>query len=532
MRKFACLFEELDRTTSTNDKVAALKKYFGSVPSEDAAWALFFLTGRRLKRFLSSGLLRKWAQEATGLPDWLIEESYHSVGDTAETIALLLDRADHIKTSDDFPLHRWMHERLLPLVGKTEEEQHSLVMSWWRALSTSETFILNKLMTGSFRVGVSQSLVVRALADLSNQETAEIAHRMMGDWRPEPEWFENLLAPGEQKASSSRPYPFFLASPLEEEPKDLGEPQDWQVEWKWDGIRAQLIRRDQKVFLWSRGEDLITERFPEIHDAALTLPDGCVLDGEILAFENNRPLLFGALQKRIGRKKLSKSILEAVPVVFMAYDLLEENGEDLRALPLSERRNRLENLLKNRSQVFKLSETIAFSNWSVLTALREQSRERAVEGFMLKRKSSPYQSGRRRGDWWKWKIDPYTVDAVLLYAQPGTGRRANLFTDYTFAVWKDDQLVPVAKAYSGLSDEEIGRLDNWIRRHTKERFGPVRSVDPVHVFELAFEAINESPRHKSGVALRFPRILRWRDDKPPKEANTLDDLKRLIDAET
>lgn len=542
MKRFAQLFNELDSTTSTNLKVDAIVRYLRDVDSADAAWALFFLTGQRLKRLLPARELWTWTEQVTGIPEWLMAESYSSVGDSAECCALLIGSmresgAEPENKAKELCLRDWMQERILPLKDLNYEEQRAAVLRWWSELNEFQVFILNKLLTGAFRVGVSHNLVIRALEKFSQEKgqpltTAELAHRLMGQWSPNPESFDALFSPGDETKIDSRPYPFFLASPLEKEIEEIGEPSDWQAEWKWDGIRAQLIRRGQKVYLWSRGEDLITERFPEIVQAAYTLPDGVVLDGEVLAFKDEKVLPFSVLQKRIGRKKLSKNILEEAPAAFMVYDLLEFQHQDLRELSMSERRNQLEYLIKGKSQVFQISPIIQFSSWDELAEKRKESRSRDVEGIMLKRKTSPYQTGRRRGDWWKWKIDPYTVDAVLIYAQSGSGRRANLFTDYTFAVWKGSELVPVAKAYSGLTDEEIAVLDNWIRKHTRDKFGPVRSVEPEHVFEIAFEGIAESPRHKAGIALRFPRISKWRSDKKPQDADTIDTLRELLNEHT
>jgi DNA ligase-1 len=530
---FARLYDRIDSTTGTNAKVEAMADYFRTATPDDAAWALWYLTGRRLKRFISSRSLRDWTLDLTGISLWLFEESYSSVGDTAECCALLIDSQSHVPQENeevDLTLDTWMRERIIPLAEMDEPEQKQHVVQWWKKLDRHSIFILNKLLSGAFRVGVSQSLVARALADVSKLELAEISHRLMGDWQPTGEWYQQLVAPGESERHLSTPYPFFLASPLEKEVVELGDPSEWQAEWKWDGIRAQVIRRNGETFIWSRGEELVTDKYPELVQASLTLPEGTVLDGELLAMRGDDVLPFGILQKRIGRKTLGKAILAEAPAGLMAYDLLELGGRDLRAEPMLERRKALEDLLANRSQTFHLSQSIEFSTWDDLTELRKESRAKGVEGIMLKRKSSAYQAGRRRGDWWKWKIDPFTVDAVLIYAQAGSGRRANLFTDYTFAVWEGDKLTPVAKAYSGLSDEEIGKLDNWIRRNTKDRFGPVRSVAPHHVFELAFEGINASPRHKSGIAVRFPRILRWRHDKTIKDADKIETLRAMIDA--
>jgi DNA ligase-1 len=532
MLRFAQLFDEIDRTTSTNAKVAAMRAYFTSAPPADAAWATFFLTGRRLKRLVPSAAIRDWVLAATGLPEWMLGECYSVVGDGAETAALVLDQLPSEPT-EDLSLSRWLDERILPLRQLDPAMQQARATAWFLELDRLQRFILLKLLTGELRVGVSQTLVVRALAEAASLETTAIAARLMGEWTPTPEWFAALLSPEQSDDDRSRPYPFFLAAPLEEDPASLGPLDDWQIEWKWDGIRAQLIQRDGLVHLWSRGEELITHRFPEIAAAASRLPGGTVLDGEVLAFRGDRPMLFSALQQRIGRQKQVAQLAQSVPVVFMTYDVLELAGEDLRSVTLGERRARLESLLGaddggRPAGVLRLSPIVTASSWDELAALRAESRARGVEGFMIKRRTSTYGVGRKRADWWKWKIDPFTVDAVLIYAQPGSGRRASLLTDYTFGVWDGGELVPFAKAYSGLSNEEIAAVDRWIRRHTRERFGPVRHVDPVQVFELGFEAIARSGRHRSGIAVRFPRMLRWRKDKPAAEADTLDTVKRLL----
>ncbi len=527
MRRFAALYDALDRTTSTNAKVAALVEYFKTAPPADAAWAVFFLTGRRLKRLLPSASLREWAQAEAGVPEWLFMESYGAVGDFAELIALVLDALPRQPGGGDVTLAGWIEQRLLPLANEDAESQRRHVTSWWRALDRGERFVLNKVITGEFRVGIAQTLVTRALGQAIGVDSKLVAARMMGDWTPSAEWFATLASAAPAAEDSSQPYPFFLASPLEAAPETLGDIRDWLVEWKWDGIRAQIVRRGADCWIWSRGEELITLRFPEIAAAATRLPQGTVIDGEIVAFADGRPMPFSALQQRIGRQRQLAQIMRAVPVAVLAYDLLEHQGTDIRSAPLVERRRTLETLISGAG-VLQLSQAVIAESWDTLAVLRQESRARGVEGFMLKRRSSLYGVGRRRGDWWKWKIDPFTVDAVLIYAQPGSGKRASLLTDYTFGVWDSGQLVPVAKAYSGLTNEEIAELDRWIRRHTRERHGPVRVVDPVHVFELGFEAIAPSTRHKSGIAVRFPRMLRWRRDKPANEADTLETLKRLL----
>ena len=530
MKRFADLYEALDSTTSTLAKVAAMRRYFREAPPRDAAWALWFLTGRRPKRLLGVRALVGWTLELTGTPDWLFGECYAVVGDLAECIALLLDDGTRVTHPDETPLSEWVEQRILPLRGLPADEQRARVTGWWRALDRRELFLLNKLLTGELRVGVSATLVLRALAEVAELPPPLLAQRTMGDWTPSAEFLERILAKEHLTDDASRPYPFFLASPLEDPPESLGERAGWQAEWKWDGIRGQLVRRAGRVFLWSRGEELVTERFPEVVEAGETLPDGTVLDGEVLAYGEDRPLPFALLQTRIGRQTLTPKILAQAPAAFMAYDVLEHEGRDVRDLPLSERRARLEALLAGRHRRFFVSEVLSEPTWEGLASRRLEARERKVEGLMLKRLDSPYRTGRRRGDWWKWKIDPFQVDAVLLYAHPGNGRRANLFTDYTFAVWDEGTLVPVAKAYSGLSNEEIEQVDRWVRANTLEKFGPVRRVTPALVFEVAFENVQRSTRHKSGVAVRFPRIAQWRHDKGPQEADHIQALIDLIKA--
>lgn len=525
MKRFAALHEALDRTTSTNAKLAALEAYFSQAPPGDAAWALFFLTGRKIKRLVPTRVLWELTRDATALPEWLLEHCYAAAGDFAETMALLIEPGGG--TATDLALERWIRERVLPLKQMHPGEQRSAVRRFWSALGASERFVFNKIVTGEFRVGVAATLVVRGLARAAGVPPEAMAQRVMGDWQPSAAFFEGLLGAAPSLAESSRPYPFFLASPLEEPLESLGEASEWLAEWKWDGIRAQAIRRGGATYLWSRGEELVTHRFPELTAAVSMLSEGSVLDGEILAYRGGA-LPFAVLQRRIGRLSLTSRVLAEAPVVFMAFDLLEDRGADTRARPLAERRSRLEGLLGGISPALLVSPRLEVRTWEELARSRAESRARHVEGLMLKRFASAYGTGRKRGDWWKWKIEPFTVDTVLLYAHPGHGRRASLFTDYTFAVWDRGELVPVAKAYSGLSDEEIQELDAWVRRHTKERFGPVRVVEPVQVFELAFEGIAASTRHKSGIALRFPRIRLWRKDKPPAEVDTLETLRALL----
>jgi DNA ligase-1 len=520
VKRFANLYAELDETTKTSEKIAALISYFREAPAVDAAWAVYLLGGRKIPQLIPTRRMCQWAAEAARIPEWLFEECYHAVGDLAETMALILPQTSN---DNDDPLSIWIEQRLIPLRAMSSEQQQTALDQAWQTLSTQQRFVMHKLITGAFRVGVSGRLVTRSLAELSGIPVEVIAHRMMGDWRPSGEFFEALLAADTGDAELGRPYPFFLAHPLAETIEQLGPLDQWQVEWKWDGIRAQLIRRAGQTFVWSRGEDLMNSRFPEVEEVATHLPDGTVLDGEILAWNDEGVMPFASLQKRIGRKNLTRRILDDVPVAFVAFDLIEHRGQDIRGFPLAKRRSLLEQVLQGLgSASIRCSPLVSGEDWARIAAIRETSRDHRTEGLMLKSKTSAYGVGRPRGDWWKWKIDPYTLDAVLVYAQPGSGRRASLFTDYTFALWKENQLVPFAKAYSGLTDAEIQEVDAFVRQNTIERFGPVRSVRPELVFELAFENIQRSTRHKSGIAVRFPRISRWRRDKRPQDADRLE----------
>ena len=532
MKQFAELFVQLDQTNKTNDKVALIKSYFSEAPEPDQLWTLAFFTHKRPRRPVKSSLLRQWAAELAEIPDWLLEESYHSVGDLAETISLILPPPT---TTQDQSLAYWI-DYLKALGPLDDAEKKARTVAAWQQMTQPETFVFTKLMTSSFRIGVSQNLVTRAIAEVYDLDKTIVAHRLMGDWKPSNTTFEDLILKEDQGDQLSRPYPFFLAHPTDaEQIASFGPVEDWQAEWKWDGIRSQVIVRGGQLYVWSRGEELITDKFPEFAPFETALPDGTVIDGEILPYTLDQPLPFAALQTRIGRKNVTKSILKSAPVILMAYDLLEWQGADIREKPLSERRKLLEALQAQHADlpVFQLSVIVEAADWEALKELRDRSREYYAEGFMLKRRASAYQVGRKRGDWWKWKVEPLTIDGVLINAMRGSGRRAGLFTDYTFAVWDERdgqrQLVPFTKAYSGLTDAEIRQVDNFVKRNTQEKFGPVRSVTPKLVFEIGFEGIQRSKRHKSGVALRFPRILRWRQDKKMEEANTLAELQELLE---
>lgn len=527
MKTFAALFTALDQTTKTGVKTAALARYFHEAPPADRVWTIALLSGRRPKRAVNSTELRLWAAQEAGIPLWLFEESYHVAGDLAETIARLLPEPLHGR-NDTPDLDRLMRQ-LIALQGAPLEERRDFVLDCWRHFDADTRFLFNKLITGGFRMGVSQGLMTRALAEATGIEDSLIAHRLMGDWKPEETDFTRLTQSGD--GAGARLYPFALASPLDVAPEDLGPPEAWLAEWKWDGIRGQIITRKDAFALWSRGEELITDRFPEFAPLAALLPQGTVLDGEILAWNKDlgQPLPFGDLQKRIGRKTVPKTLLLQAPAHFLAYDLLEAGGEDLRSAPLATRRARMEQLLQDLppDAPIGLSPRVE-GDWPHRAALRQSARDLRAEGLMLKALDAPYHQGRKRGAWWKWKLDPYSVDAVMIYAQSGHGRRANLYTDFTFAVKDGEALVPFAKAYSGLTDAEFTEITRWVNRNTLERFGPVRRVSPELVFEIGFEGIQQSPRHKSGIALRFPRMLRWRRDKPVSEIDDIGALRALL----
>jgi len=581
MRAFAQLFRELDESNRTSDKVRALVQYFEQSAPRDAAWAVWFLVGNKLELRIPTRRLRTWVSDLTGHPAWLVETCYERVGDLAETVALLLPETN--TTSDPGSLADVVEDRLLPLAHWDDTFQFGLIRDFWASLGAEEAFVVNKMMTGGFRVGVSKNLVIRALAKWSGLDKSVIAHRLTGNWEPTAGFFESLRASEDETTrTADKPYPFFLASPLESSPdhgeaptgessrlpaRKLSKPEEWAVEWKWDGIRAQLSKRDDSTFLWSRGDEMLTDSFPEIVNGSAAIPNGTVLDGEILCWKGSAPLPFHFLQTRIRRKKPTANILKEAPALFLAYDCLEQDGTDIREQPWTKRRaamekalrvassdaiasdpvvpegttrNRPENTLRVASSdaiasepgfprgPISFSPLIDFSSWNDLGARWDKSRERGVEGMILKRRSSPYRTERVKGDWWKWKIDPMTADLVLIYAQAGHGRRANLFTDYTLAARDGDQWVPVAKAYSGLTKEEIGQLDRWIKRNTVAKRGPVRTVPPEQVLEIGFEGIRPSNRHKSGLAMRFPRILRWRRDKPASEASSIGELASMV----
>ena len=528
MQTFANFIHQLEISNKTNDKVDAIVQYLHVADEEDKIWLLALFTGKRPKRGIATKLLKQWAIEITQLPEWLFVESYSTVGDLGETIALILPPPTHQIVKK---LNHWITE--LSEIGKaSDEEKKAYVLNAWSGLTVPERLIFNKLIGGGFRLGVSQKILVNAIAKHTGIEATKLTHSIMGNWNPAHTNYQSLISGIDLESSSSAPYPFCLAYPLEQDVQNIGAIEDWQAEWKWDGIRGQIIKRNNDLFIWSRGEELITDQFPELAALIDVLPNGLVLDGEILAVENGKVQSFSSLQKRLNRKTVSKKNMQDTPIGFYAYDVLEHEAIDVRSLPLKLRREKLETIIASinvPTNIF-LSPVVKKENWDLLRTERQRSREMNSEGLMLKKLDSPFHTGRKKGDWWKWKIEPFTIDAVMIYAQKGAGRRSNFYTDYTFAVSDGDKLVTIAKAYSGLTDKEIKQVDHFVKRNAVEKFGPVRTVKPELVFEIAFEGIAESSRHKAGIALRFPRIKRWRHDKKVEDINTITDLKNLLES--
>jgi len=527
MRNFSLLIERLDETTKSQEKTNALVEYFKGAPSADAAYAVYFLVGKKLQPTLPTRILRRAAARSANIPDWLFEETYQWVGDLAETAATV---AQGQITPDQMSLAQWIDHRINPILRLSESEQIDTLVELWKFCGPFDRFVINKLLTGNLRVGVSAKIVTKALSQWLSIPAEQMQHRMMGNWLPTAKWFEQLIASENQSDRSSIPYPFCLAHSLPQSYESLGSADQFIAEWKWDGIRAQILHRNNQTFIWSRGEELLSGRFPEIETASANLPNGTVLDGEILAWKDGRPLPFALLQRRIQRKKPNAAILNEIPTSFLCFDHLESQGQDIRKLTYAQRLHRLNEL--PLPEPLQQVRTERFSKWEEVARMREGARERGAEGIMLKHVDGHYESGRVTGTWWKWKLDPYSVDAVLVYAQRGHGRRAGLFSDYTFALWDQDRLVPFAKAYSGLTNAELQVVDRFIRENTLKKFGPVSEVRPELVMEIAFENIQQSTRHKSGLAVRFPRILRIRTDKSPRDADNINALKARFLSDT
>ena len=555
MKRFSRLVIELAETRRTSAKVALLENYLREAPAADVAHVLGFLVGRRRPRRLPTRRLREWLAESIELPEWLVAACHEHVGDLAETLAILAedieDRADAGVADDGPSLDEVMQQYVLTPDLQAERTAQPRIIEAWRRFDRDERFVLHKLLGGGFRMGVGRALVIEALARVAEVDPAVMAHRLAGDPRLDAARVTRLLSGVDDTDDAARPYPLALATPIEMAPSAggvandpaaitaaLGDVSDWQIEPKWDGIRGQLVRRGSTIALWSRHDEPIDRSFPEIVGSAAGLSHDVVLDGEVIAVEDAAPRPFAELQRRLGTTRVEPMLFGGTPVAFIAFDLLELDGVDLRSEALEQRRHRLETLLRDRDPLdpIRLGPIVEVHSWSTAAEVRAESRRRRIEGLVVKRRSSPYRGGRVRGDWWKWKIDPFTADLVMTAARLGHGRRAGLYTDYTLAAWTghdtpDDprRLVTVASAYSGLEDREISTLDAWIRRSTVGRRGPVRLVEPTVVMEVAFEAVRESDRHRGGIALRFPRIVRIRADKRAEEADEVGTIAALVD---
>ena len=539
LNKFSKLFEDLDSNNSSNKKVNFLTKYFKLNNNLNNILTIYLLIGKKNKRFISGKSLREYYANIYKIPKWLIDECYSKVGDSAEVIALLLqDKILEKNIKDDISLNELINE-ILPKLKKLDENKKKLyIKSLWEKISKDNQLIFNKILSGTFRIGVSKGLVVKAISNMTGVDESIILHRLMGELEPIEETYMFLINQKlEQKELDYKPYPFQLANTFDERIKETISVDKYQFEPKWDGIRSQIIKRSNNISIWTRGEELVNKTFPELIKIISHFKNDFVLDGEILIWDENknRPKNFSLLQKRLGRKSPSLKIQKDLPVVFMAYDILEINGKDIRSKILSERRNILEksfsNLISEDKSIIgkiKITKLHQISNWIDLEEVKNSARKSNTEGLVIKDKQSEYVPGRKKGNWWKYKIDPMQLDGILIYARPGSGKRADLYTDYSFGIWEDNKLVKFANAYSGLNNEEIRELDKWIRRNTLEKFGPVRSVKPELVFEISFDNIQISKRHKSGIALRFPRITKWRRDKNIMEADNLENALKMI----
>ena len=560
-RSFGNLINNLEQCNSTKKKINLISVFIKDIDPRDGSWILLLLMSTRQKRVITGRRLKDILQASFRMPSWLIDDCFAQVGDSAETISLLWPQLKseltdaNIECSEVYnklfnepkeskPLHWWM-ETLLPAIkDATETTQNRLILKLWSDIADQDHYLTNKLITGGFRNGVSKGLVVKSIAQAYELDESTVLERLMKPIEINNIWFQELTHPVSINRTDrgAIPYPFYLASPVEIEKIKETPPADWRLEYKWDGIRGQLIKRDTGAYLWSRGEELVNHVFPEIIEMAENLPDGTVLDGEILCWQKDvrKPMAFASLQRRLGRKTVNKKLLKECPTVFLAYDILEHKSIDIRAYNLRDRLKLLESVQLNYNHpCLVIDNEKEFAEWEELIQLRDRARLEGAEGLMIKKISSHYLSGRKRGYWWKYKHDPMTLDAVLIYAQAGTGKRANLFTDYTFALWddsnkysKDRKLVTFAKAYSGLNNSELMELDKWIRTHTIERYGPTRVVEQKQIFEIAFEGVMESKRHKCGLAVRFPRIHRWRIDKPVMEADCIEQAQALLKQNT
>ena len=537
MRNFATLFKELDETAQADLKIEALINYFKKVPPEDLAWTVSLLLGRKIKQVISVKRLRKWSVELTQIPDWLLAECLNNVGDLAETISLILPFEGN---SENIPLHVWIEQCIFPLKDQQEEIQKEKIVSFWHQLNSVERFLFNKLVTGSFHVDIPPKLIIKALSSFCSLNEKYISQRLIGNWVPTAGFFNFLCTSNVSDTMANIPYPFNPVVQLDLKVEDLGNINQWLFEWKWNGIRSQIIKRENKVFIWSHDEDLLNDSFPELYELGSILPDGTVIEGIIIPIRDNILLPSAELKKRIAKRYPVKKILSDIPVSFVAFDLLEFDKEDIRNKSLNQRRNLLKEILNDiTDKRIILSGVVECNSWKDLKIARSEAGKKSVDGLMLKRLYSPYsigsetivsamQSGILTTNWYKWKNDPLTINAILLYARLEQGSTSPLFKEYTFALWHDGKLIPFAKTSSGLTDEEIIQVDSFIRKNTLGKFGPVRTVKPELVFKLEFDGIQKSSRNKSGIVVLSPHITRWHHYKKIEEAGSLNSLTILL----
>ncbi len=594
MIHFTRLFNELDETNHTVEQLAALERYFKAAPAADAAWALHLLIGAKAPRALKNSQLREWISTVADLPTWLVDESCETVGDIAETLALLLPDPPTVPAGGSLALHRLITERLLPLAGLGPEARRDLVVTTWRELDGAQRFIWNKLITGSFRIGVSRTQVARALGKTAGVSASVMAHRLLGFQEPTEAAFRALLA-AESANENFGPYPFQTANAIKSaepagdptiesldlfprlvgapgtgptitRPEELGSASDWQAEWLLDGLRVQVMRRGDAVLIWSQDEELLNPEFPEIAEAAQLLPDGTVLDGDLVVWPASDvcPGTRADIQQRLSHATPGAGLQRKLPVVFIAQDIIEAAEIDQRGRPLLARRRQLAEVLApaadrhretqatrpasgstDGSQMdlfgsppaaaahhapfrFRAASLVSFGSWEQLASLRREARDHGAAGLILKRTESCYGASVETSAWWIWPIEPLRINAVLIAALPGHGNSPRAFSDYTFAVWCDDELVPFAKTGTGLTEIGFRAMDDFIRAHITGKFGPVRSVKAELVFELEFDSVQTSTRHKSGLVVRSARIHRRRPELSAAEADTLEALRLLV----
>jgi len=540
MKAFADLWATLEGQLSEARSAQILARYLQQTSAEDAAWAIYLLCGKKPKKLLSARELVEYFLQTSGTPGWLFWESDDVVGDVNETIALLNDTfmdetaSQQNRNENSHPqqnsLAFWMENQLNTLAEVAQSQRPAFLGNCWQKLGYREAFIINRILTGTWKSNLPLKTIAQALSIVSGQEPMTLMHRLKADWLPNKVFYAKLIAEDQPTFQTEQKFSFGEFKPLEESSiESLGAVEDWWLAWQWEGLRVQCIRRADDCFLWSQNGELVTDRFPELHEMAQKLPEGTILEGVIVACSGQAPLPLADLQPRLGGKSVNRKMMESCPVAFVATDLQLLANEDMRNLPAQQRKTRLAQLANDIGFPLVHFPRIEIDQWAHARKLLQEARQHHAEGLSLQRLNSPYPIQNQQADWWSWKVQPHTINAILLYAKMEmAGRSQKQTTEYTFAVWHEDQLVPVARTGIGLPPEEAELLDGWIRANTYERFGPVRSVEPFHVYEIAFDGITPSKRHKCGFVLREPRIINPRPHTPIEEASRLEDLHRLL----